>query len=604
MMNTPSMYSVDQLLKARQNGVPDYVVVPMLQKAMAQKQAMAQQQALQQGMNPPPPVADQILDAAHNDVMQEHMARRAQEEPRGIDSLPSGIDEEDYAGGGIVAFNGEDGSDVPEAEDAPEMDPIELYSQNADRIGVTNAVGGISNKGNVKRQRSMIDSILAERANIEGRHGKTYKEHLADYYGHDKTPEEMTHYLNSSSKYSGIPLDAVIDKNNPDLIKKILQGTARQEQGLINFTPEVQDAILKGAPVAVKGPKGASKIAAASPPTQQGIASLPEAKGSMVFPAAPEDMPMPHSKEEESAAYKAKELQDLLGEDPNAARREARLSKREADLAEEKDRSPWMALMQAGLSTMAGTSPNAFANIGAGATEGLKSYGEARKDISKSSDKLMDLRDEVEAAQRAEQKAIKLKGFESAEAARAANFKTDAENKLRKYTHGKEGADYGQKERELQATSSLRGAQAEEARAKAEYYGGDGAGSRGAKGAMTANQQVNTLKYHDTKLSKQIAALEKDDRLSDEEKQHEIDVRKDRQAQIADIMESIMVGNRIDPAEVLKLNEPFPAYKAPAVQKKSSVWEDIKNFASGPTPQPSKTVADNSKLDALLNKYR
>ena len=65
-----------------------------------------------------------------------------------------------------------------------------------------------------------------------------------------------------------------------------------------------------------------------------------------------------------------------------------------------------------------------------------------------------------------------------------------------------------------------------------------------------------------------------------------------------------MVGNRIDPAEVLKLNEPFPAYKAPAVQKKSSVWEDIKNFASGPTPQPSKTVADNSKIDALLNKYR
>ena len=80
MMNTPSMYSVDQLLKARQNGVPDYVVVPMLQKAMAQKQAMAQQQALQQGMNPPPPVADQILDAAHNDVMQEHMARRPREE--------------------------------------------------------------------------------------------------------------------------------------------------------------------------------------------------------------------------------------------------------------------------------------------------------------------------------------------------------------------------------------------------------------------------------------------------------------------------------------------------------------------------------------------
>jgi hypothetical protein len=422
---------------------------------------MAQQQALQQGA-PKPPVAQQILDAAHNDVMQEHMARQVEEapEPRGIDSLPSGIDESDYAGGGIIAFaNGTDEEGVR----APEVSPIELYSQNADRIGVTNAVGGISNKGSVKRQRSMIDSILAERADIEGRHGKTYKEHLADYYGHDKTPEEMAHYLSSSSKYSGVPLDAVIDKNNPDLIKKILQGTARQEQGLLNFTPEVQDAILKGAPVAVKGPKGASKIAAASQPAQQGIASLPEAKGSMVFPAAPEDMPMPHSKEEESAAYKAKELQDLLGEDPNAARREARLSKREADLAEEKDRSPWMALMQAGLSTMAGTSPNALSNIGAGATEGLKSYGEARKDISKSSDKLMDLRDEVETAQRAEKKAIKLKGFESAEAAKAANVKADAENKLRKYEHGVKGAEYGQKEREIQAKGDYE-------RGIAEYY--------------------------------------------------------------------------------------------------------------------------------------
>jgi hypothetical protein len=491
MMNTPSMYSVDQLLKARQNGVPDYVVVPMLQKAMAQKQAMAQQQALQQGA-PKPPVAQQILDAAHNDVMQEHMARQPQEESKGIDALPSGIDEEDYAHGGIIAFaNGTDEEGVR----APEVSPIELYSQNADRIGVTNAVGGISNKGSVKRQRSMIDSILAERADIEGRHGKTYKEHLADYYGHDKTPEEMAHYLSSSSKYSGVPLDAVIDKNNPDLIKKILQGTARQEQGLLNFTPEVQDAILKGAPVAVKGPKGASKIAAASQPAQQGIASLPEAKNSMAFPAAPEDLPMPHSKEEESAAYKAKELQDLLGEDPNAARREARLSKREADLAEEKDRSPWMALMQAGLSTMAGTSPNALSNIGAGATEGLKSYGEARKDISKSSDKLMDLRDEVEAAQRAEQKAIKLKGFESAEAAKAANVKAAAENELRKYTHGIKGAEYGQKERELEATSSLRGAQAEEARAKAKYYGERPSDSKSdATGTAMLNNKMALLK--------------------------------------------------------------------------------------------------------------
>ena len=113
MMNSPSMYSVDQLLKARQNGVPDYVVVPMLQKAMAQKQASQQQAVLQGGANSPPPVADQILGAAQHSVMQDHMARQ-EPESRGIDALPSGIDEGDYKQGGIIAFAGDtDGSLVP-----------------------------------------------------------------------------------------------------------------------------------------------------------------------------------------------------------------------------------------------------------------------------------------------------------------------------------------------------------------------------------------------------------------------------------------------------------------------------------------------------------
>src|SRR5512137_1032503 len=255
MMNTPSMYSVDQLLKARQNGVPDYVVVPMLQKAMAQKQAMAQQQALQQGMNPPPPVADQILDAAHNDVMQEHMARRAQEEARGIDSLPSGIDEEDYAGGGIVAFAGNtDGSLVQE---------YPTYDASA-------------------------------------------------------------------------------------------------------FEPQYKDKDLD--PMARK-----------------------------------------------------EEFLNIIGKDPNVAKQEARIGEREARLKEDEDRSPWMALMQAGLATMSGTSPNALSNIGAGATKGLESYGEAKKNLTARADKLDDLRSKIEDAQRAEALAAAKFGIDSVEYRQAQN---------------------------------------------------------------------------------------------------------------------------------------------------------------------------------------
>ena len=146
MMNTPSMYSVDQLLKARQNGVPDYVVVPMLQKAMAQQQASQRQAALQGGANSPPPVADQILGAAQHSVMQDHMATQ-EPEPRGIDALPSGIDEGDYKHGGIIAFAG-GGEAYPEYDDsaykseysAEELNPDAVSKAHDLRMGVDPSV--------------------------------------------------------------------------------------------------------------------------------------------------------------------------------------------------------------------------------------------------------------------------------------------------------------------------------------------------------------------------------------------------------------------------------------------------------------------------------
>lgn len=507
-MNTPSMYSVDQLLKARQNGVPDYVVVPMLQKAMAQKQAMAQQQALQQGMNPPPPVADQILDAAHNDVMQEHMARRAQEEPRGIDSLPSGIDEEDYAGGGIVAFaNGtdEEGVHTTEAEDDLVTLP-DIVKKRNNLLGQSRNVDGVylpkdysdvaanvmDGKDLLTREYSQFDNPDDVITKWRGKGAKN----LPIY------KENVRNWLKESGWKEGDKLNLKDDKD----LNRMVAAIANQEMSA-HLKPEHIPAIVSGKYKFADGAPASSKQSA-----QQGIASLPEARNSIAYPAAPEDMSMPHSKEEESAVYKAKELQDLLGEDPNAARREARLSKREADLAEEKDRSPWMALMQAGLSTMAGTSPNALSNIGAGATEGLKAYGEARKDISKSSDKLMDLRDEVEAAQRAEQKAIKLKGFESAEAARAANFKTDAENKLRRYTHGKDAAEYGQKERELADKGALY-------RAEAGYYGNFK--PQAAEDKLTLDEQKAIdvqLKEYNNAVNEDIGRINKSLQLTDPDK--------------------------------------------------------------------------------------
>ena len=54
-------------------------------------------------------------------------------------------------------------------------------------------------------------------------------------------------------------------------------------------------------------------------------------------------------------------------------------AKREANLAKQREQDKYMALLQAGLGMMGGTSQHALANIGAGATQGIQSLAEARK---------------------------------------------------------------------------------------------------------------------------------------------------------------------------------------------------------------------------------
>jgi hypothetical protein len=110
MMNSPPNFSVEQLLHARQNGVPDYVVVPLLQKTMALKQASAQQAALQGAPQKAPPIAQQVLGAAHQDQQAGIAALQAQhaiaQDPQ---ALPEG-----HAGGGILAFA--QGGGMPEGD--------------------------------------------------------------------------------------------------------------------------------------------------------------------------------------------------------------------------------------------------------------------------------------------------------------------------------------------------------------------------------------------------------------------------------------------------------------------------------------------------------
>jgi hypothetical protein len=85
----------------------------------------------------------------------------------------------------------------------------------------------------------------------------------------------------------------------------------------------------------------------------------------------------------------------MAGYETRLKGREERLSKQEADLS-------GMSIMEAGLAMMAGTSPHALTNIGAGAQSGVKSYKAGLEKLSEARDKLDDSFAKVEELRRSE----------------------------------------------------------------------------------------------------------------------------------------------------------------------------------------------------------
>jgi hypothetical protein len=494
MMESPSKYSVEQLLKARQDGVPDYIVVPMIQKAMAEKQASQNQQAMQQGAQKPPTVAQQVLSSAAQTMNKEkqlegmpeiptedysvtpkgtgkHPMADVQEEmgeepetmaAGGIAALRSGLPNE-YAGGGIIAFaNGTDEEGVPEAVDIVANDP-EHFSR-------TNAFGGISEtdpktgKQHVKHWAKGADSLNAEHANIKEDHGMTVRDRELKYYGHDKSPEQQAQYLKNFEQFSGVPLDTKINKDDPELIKKIAAGTFKQEQGL-DVPPSAQDAILSGKPYRVKGRDGQAPAKEAP----KGIASLvqrPEI-GDLDVSGYDKMMSKPEERDIDAQAALA---QKRYGENPDLERRAKSYDEQETKLKGDDDKAMWKALMHAGIGMMSGKSPNFMSNLASGVTAGAEDYEKTREDIDAKKAHLAQLRDALGDARRQEKLAAIKHGEDSAQAAKASDKSVMLAKQLAQVQYAEhklsaQSADYGHDIAAAKLPSEM-----EELKSKSNYY--------------------------------------------------------------------------------------------------------------------------------------
>lgn len=124
---------------------------------------------------------------------------------------------------------------------------------------------------------------------------------------------------------------------------------------------------------------------------------------------------------ENDAEAKMARFDKLYGEDPGRERLTKRLQKMEERAAREEAESPWMAVARAGFKTMAGTSPFALTNIGAGAAEGIDYYAASQDRLAKMEEKRMDIDAKLAEAERAKKLAAVQYGVNSEEYAKKAN---------------------------------------------------------------------------------------------------------------------------------------------------------------------------------------
>ena len=131
--------------------------------------------------------------------------------------------------------------------------------------------------------------------------------------------------------------------------------------------------------------------------------------------AAQQAQPQQEERDQSLSDY-MKQYREVTGENKGIGALQNRLSEREARLAKEEDRAPWLALMQAGLATMAGTSPFAMSNIGQGGVAGLQAYTRSMNKLEDAKDKSFDIQAKLEDAHRAEELAAAKYGLESVQA--------------------------------------------------------------------------------------------------------------------------------------------------------------------------------------------
>lgn len=373
---TAEKLSIPQLQQAMRDGtLPPYVGIPLLQKKVQdQKRMQAAAQMNPQAANQPP------------------VAQRIMQEAQGVDTLHSNLPEE-YADGGIIAFAGREGSYVEPSMATPPSfydaitgyeDEVKKNRQLAELYkskGIRGVLGSKADEA-AKNLAAIKQGIGSTASNVYGSVANPLSKYWYGEEGIPQTTPIAPQVQTPAITQPAAPKPAAgptpyedLPQGGKDMQDRIWE---KQINDKYHFDPYAEEPTQAPAPVAAAAPTQEAPA--------QGIRSLADYQN---------------------------EWRNLAGENKGIAEIRAELAKNRAETAEEKERAPWMALMQAGLATMAGTSPYALTNIGAGGAKGLASYVEAQKDLRKDQDKYLEIQAKLGQAQREEDLAALKYGTDS-----------------------------------------------------------------------------------------------------------------------------------------------------------------------------------------------
>ena len=377
-----------QQLQAPVQAPSSTVANDVLAQASPQPVAQIQQPMPQQGIAQLPP-----------QVMQPDMAQQLPENQPGVAQLPSGMAPQGFAGGGIVAFAG-GGQTMPAAaeEDEEYNEYLEKTEKAKRRSGIEEAFSSLKNRvagvvGSIpqkydeakqyltkpaEEKPSGIDALFAKVRQLES--GNKHYDSKGNIITSPKGAEGIMQVMRNTQRDPGFGVTPARDKSPQELQRVgeeyfMAMMDKYQDSKLAamayNWGPSNVDKWLasgKKTPVPQETRKYASHFA------KGGITNL--RTGDLIDDedSIPSNNTMDRAMERASVP--------LMPEPVVADRFDQFIKQRQAEQEElkaNKKQDAYLALMQAGLGMMGGTSPYAFANIGQGGQQGVATYGALSK---------------------------------------------------------------------------------------------------------------------------------------------------------------------------------------------------------------------------------